>query len=117
MGTKSASYFIAGILFATAVKQAFAITYQTIDYPGSSSTRPHAIDGEKIVGEYHVASGSPHGFIYDGTTYTSFDNPLSANGTQPGGISGGNIIGFYQDSAGKDHGFLYDGASFITLDL
>jgi len=45
-----------------------------------------------------------HGFIYDGTTYTTLDVP-GAISTYAWGIDGGNIVGVYSDDSGT-HGFL-----------
>ena len=61
----------------------------------------------KIVGYYwYAASFSFHGFIYDGTTYTTLDVP-GASYTYAYGIDGGNIVGrhtLYID--GRYHDFI-----------
>ena len=56
-------------LFIGALAQG-SITYTTIDVPGASGTRAYGIDGSNIVG-YYERDGDIHGFIYDGTTYTT----------------------------------------------
>ena len=62
-----------------------------------------------------------HGFLYNGLTFTTIDDP-SANdrdrsGTLPSGISGSAIVGSYQDSNNNFQGFLYDGSAFTNLNL
>ena len=58
-----------------------------------------------IVGIYTDASGTGHGFLFNGA-YTSFDYPgaafTEATGINPGGV----IVGLYTDSAGATHGFI-----------
>ena len=105
---------LAALLWATAVSPSLAITYTTINYPGSSSTVPRGIDGNNIVGVYN--SSPAHGFLYNGTTYTTLDDPLATQGTYAFGISGGNIVGSYKDSSNKTHGFLYNGSTYTTFD-
>jgi len=57
---------------------------------GASNTYPYGIDGGNIVGYY--SDGSTHGFIYDGTTYTTLNVP-GADSTRAYGIDGSNIVG------------------------
>ena len=76
-------------------------------------------DAGQIVGVYCDSSGTPHGFLYNGSTstYTTIDDPLGTKGTAAFGINdAGQIVGYYVDSSGVDHGFLYSGGTFITLD-
>ena len=42
-------------------------------------------------------SGNPNDFLYDGSTWTTLDDPLGV-GTFAYGIDGDNIVGFYADS-------------------
>ena len=74
-----------------------------------------AISGTNIVGYYLDTNGAVVGACYNGSTWTTLDDPLadpsSAMGTEPTGISGTNIVGDYQDSDGVSHGFLYNGIS------
>jgi len=65
------------------------------------------------VGNY--TSGATHGFLYDGTTYTTLDYP-SASRTYASGIDGSNIVGFYDDVSGNRHGFFYNGTIWTNLD-
>lgn len=65
------------------------------------------------MGSYGDTSGY-HGFLYDGTTWTSLDYPGSTE-TVAWGITSGNITGTYTDASGQ-HGFLYDGTTWTSLD-
>src|SRR3954467_2427082 len=98
MRTKPMSLVLAALLWAAAAEQTLAITYTTLDYPGSRSTLANGIDGNNIVGAYSDSSDIFHGFLYTSTTYTTLDDPLATNGTVARGISGGNIVGFYYNS-------------------
>ena len=75
----------------------------TLDVPGADATAAHAIDGNNIVGRYADASGW-HGFLYDGTGYTTLDVP-GATHTHAHGIDGSNIVGEYYDGTNW-HGFM-----------
>ena len=48
--------------------------YTTLDVPGATSSWAYGIDGDNIVGRYQDGSGNDHGFKYDGTTYTLYEN-------------------------------------------
>src|SRR5208283_4025992 len=81
----------------------------TLDDPlGTLTTCPFGIDGNNIVGFYRDSSdNNTHGFLYNGSTYTTIDDPLAGpGGTYPYGISGNNIVGSYLDSSGNYHGFI-----------
>jgi hypothetical protein len=56
--------------------------------------------------------GAPH--LYDGSTYTTLDDPLATNGTVINGINdAGQIVGSYTDGTGS-HAFFAD-TSFSTV--
>lgn len=90
-----------------------AYNFTPLDYPNSTMTHAFSIDAENIVGEYWDLSGV-HGFLYDGSTWTSLDYPGTTIGTHAYGISGSNIVGYYYDASGT-HGFLYDGTNWTSL--
>jgi probable HAF family extracellular repeat protein len=47
-----------------------------------------------------------HGFIYDGSTYTTVDDPSGVSGTYATGINNrGQIVGYYLDGH-QTHGFV-----------
>lgn len=92
------------------------VSYTTLSHPlGTLDTTPWDIDGGKIVGYYVDASSVAHGFLFDGTTWSTLDFP-GAKATQAYGISGNNIVGSYTDSKNRSHGFVYDGTTWTTLD-
>jgi len=95
-------------------------TFTTLDDPlaGPRGTDAFGISGNNIVGTYSDSSGKGHGFLYNGSTYTTLNDSLGVGfaGTQPLGISGNNIVGYYSDSLNKGHGFLYNGSTYTTLD-
>ena len=57
-----------------------------------------------MVGSYTDSGGTDHGFLYDGSNWTTLDYP-SATGTSLTGIDGNNMVGWYEDSSGE-HGFM-----------
>ncbi|MBI3837471.1 MAG: hypothetical protein HY288_06010, partial [Planctomycetia bacterium] len=95
--------------------------FTTLDDPfGVDGTYASDISGSNIVGFYRDSSFNPHGFLYDGTTYTTLDDPLGTHpfagaGTRPGGIDGGNVVGTYVDASGQNQGFLFNGSTWTTL--
>jgi hypothetical protein len=86
----------------------------------SISTIVAGVSGDIVVGDtLDISDGfsSAHadGFLFDGTTFKFFDDPLATNiGTFPTGIFGNNVVGTYGTPSGS-YGFLYDGSTFITL--
>jgi hypothetical protein len=94
--------------------RSFAITYTTIDFPGSLETQATGISGSNIVGIYKDAT-SYHGFLYGGTSFTTLNDPKATKGTFARGISNGKIVGNYYDAQGS-HGFVYDGLTYATFD-
>jgi hypothetical protein len=79
-------------------------------------TFPTGICGTNIVGWYFDTNSFTHGFLYNGRTYTTLDDPLGLGSTYALGIDGGNIVGFYTDTNNSSHGFLYNGSTYATLD-
>ena len=50
--------------------------YSDFSYPSSGATSPAAInDSGHIAGSYQNQTGQQHGFLYDGTSFASFDVP------------------------------------------
>ena len=77
----------------------------------------NGVSGKNVVGYYLDASGRSHGFLYNGTTYSTIDPPgsLGANATA---VSGNIVVGNYNDrSGGHTVGFLFDGSTYTTLDV
>jgi len=89
--------------------------WTTLDFPGATSTSIHGIDGDNIVGYYYDGSKG-HGFLYDGSTWTTLDYPGAGSSTTSAwGVDGSNIVGYYFNST-STHGFIYDGTNWTTLD-
>jgi len=72
------------------------------------------ISGNTIVGTYIDASNKGHGFVFDGTTYTTLNDPFG--GISARGISGNKIVGAYLNTKNRTHGFIYNGTTYTTLD-
>ena len=90
--------------------------WTTIDRPGWQNTELHGIDENRMVGEcYDEDSNLAHGFLYDGTTWTTLDYP-NAIWTRPYAISGNWIVGYWSDSSNVEHGFLYDEANSVWIE-
>lgn len=102
-------------------------SYVTIDHPLASNTQAYVnhsagtsisgISGSTVVGSYGDSAGISHGFVYNGSSFQTVDDPLGLGGlgTWACGISGNNIVGWYLDSSFHPHGFLYDGFDYQTL--
>lgn len=73
--------------------------------PMGSSVR--GISGSNVVGWYNDMSGNSHGFISDGTNWTTLDKP-EFSGTRIWDIEGDKLVGRYKDAFGAEHGFLYN---------
>ncbi len=84
--------------------------FTPLDLPVPSGTwcvQPMGISGNDIVGIYQTATAT-HGFLYDGSTFTTLDDPLGQD-TYIEGISGNTIVGWYDGPGvgGMDtHGFI-----------
>jgi hypothetical protein len=94
--------------------------FTTINPPGTSNLYANGsgvkgIDGSKIIGFYNSDGGGSaliHGYVYDGTTYTTIDYP-GGSGSIAEDIEGNRIVGSY---SGFQHGYYYDGTNFATID-
>ena len=105
---------VAATFFAVAIaaRLAGAAVFTTLDFPGGQNTNVAGFSGGKIVGYYtDSSSGLNHGFVYDGSTYTSFDHPSGDQGTELHGIDGNTLLGFYNNSTA----FLYDGSTYTDI--
>ncbi len=75
------------------------------------------ISGQNIVGYWQGAIDSSfHGFLFDGSSYRTIDDPLNAGYSVLTAISGTNMVGYYKDAGGAVHSFLYNGSAFIPID-
>jgi hypothetical protein len=95
-------------------------TFTSENFPGSVQTQVVGINGGGVtVGFYIDGAGNNFGFVDNGGTFTSVQNP-STSGTvnQLLGVnSSGVAAGFYTDAAGNAHGYLYQGGVFTSVTL
>jgi probable HAF family extracellular repeat protein len=106
------------MLPAIARAQSGNYTFVNIDYPGETFSTPEAInDSGNIVGWYQDGSGNRHGFLYDGSTYSTLDYP-GADATYPEGINNSGVIsGEYLTNHGTSaHGFIYENGTYTSFD-
>jgi hypothetical protein len=80
----------------------------TIQGPVPNGNYAYGISGNNTVGLYYPVAGGGgfSGFLYNGSTYTTLNDPSGNGGTYAFGISGNNIVGVYYDSSGNANGFL-----------
>jgi hypothetical protein len=91
--------------------------YQSLDDPlATFGTAAGGMSGNLIVGNYIANPFNYHGFAYDGSKFTTLNDPLATatGGTFATGVSNRTIVGYYVDGTGN-HGFAYDGSSYTTL--
>ena len=90
------------MLFSTGYARAG--TWTTLDAPGAfgEATEVFGISGNNLVGKYEDAHGFFHGFIYNGTSWTTLQMPGGAD-VCPYGIDGSNVVGSHSID-----GFLYN---------
>ncbi|TMI88029.1 MAG: hypothetical protein E6H00_13780 [Bacillati bacterium ANGP1] len=91
----------------------------TFDVPGAALTWAFGINNaDAIVGYYQdaTAGAAYHGFIHQGTSYTTGFTTVDVPGsilTYAQGINDlGDIVGIYEDAAGTTHGFLHHGTDY-----
>jgi probable HAF family extracellular repeat protein len=96
------------------------ITNHTLKVPGATASTVYGINGSgQMVGGFNDTNGSrSHGFLYDGTTFVTLDDPAgSVYGTSAMGINdAGVIVGTYNDMSDTPHGFLYTNGNFFNFD-
>ena len=87
--------------------------FTTLDDPsaaGSFGTVATGISGNNIVGIYYVSLGGDesamHGFLYDGSAWTTIDDPNAVGATYVTGISGNTIVGYYWNANDNNEGFI-----------
>src|ERR1700694_729372 len=70
-------------------------------------------DSGIVAGNYYLFSpeSGGHGFVYDGTNYTTLDYPAASNTVATGINSAGQVVGYYTGN----HGFLYSHGSYTPV--
>lgn len=127
---KRIAWFVSTLTLALASAKpaaaAITFTYQTIDFPGATSTLALGINNSgQIVGGYQLPDGSRHGFLYSGGIFTTLDDPNATSGSEATGINNlGRIVGGYDLNTPGDghvfdgaHGFLDAGGAFTEIDF
>jgi hypothetical protein len=83
-----------------------------IHFPDAKRTKALEINnsgfGSKIVGRYVDTNDVTRGFVYDWSTYTSYENENMVSTTFVGINDEGHIIALCTDSNGDVHSFIYD---------
>jgi len=74
-------------------------------------------DKEDIVGYYEDSSGVWHGFLLQGSNYTTLDVPGAARSYADGINNKGHIVLFWFDSSGSCHSSLYKHKTYIPIDV
>ena len=107
------------LLTCGASRTSAALLYTSLDHPlaGPRGTICYDVDGNRIVGTYFDAAGVSHGFVYDGSTWSTLNHPDAAGpgGTAIYGVSGSKLVGTFVNAAGQTSGYVYDGTGFTTL--
>jgi hypothetical protein len=73
-------------------------------------------DWDQVTGYYVDGSGTPHGFLKDGSRYTTLDVP-GALATLAYGINNLTVVtGLYLDANDNPHGYFWCRGQFVTVD-
>ena len=119
MKTPRTPILVAAILMASCAQITRAQTWTSINVPGPYWTEAFGISGGNIVGMYFNPSNpgpNDQGFRYDGSTFTTIDDPLGTLGTDALGInSSGKIVGDYYAGSSIPQGFSYNGTNYVTI--
>jgi len=107
--------------------------YTWINFPGAEWTDPRGInDSGQVVGNYSLGQSIffgeyevhiTHGFIYDGSSFTTVNVPGGLYTNCHGINNSGQIVGYYgivllqpdDPPVEVAYGFLYDGSNFVTI--
>lgn len=96
-------------------------TFTTIDFPGSTYTRPLGINSDgAVVGNYRDTSGTSHGFLMNEAGFISIDYPGALFTVASGINAQGTIVGYYCPTAPCDsintyHGFVLNHGEFTSF--
>ncbi|WP_347990148.1 DUF3466 family protein [Methylomonas sp. AM2-LC] len=100
--------------------QADTYNYTTIDNPNQTGgTVGFGINNSGQISGYYFTGAQRqtiNSFVYDGSTYTTINDPNALAGTTVASDINNNgiLVGDFQDSTGP-HGFLYNGSTYTTL--
>jgi hypothetical protein len=102
-----------GLIGSTSASVIASYDFTALNIPTAISAEAHGTSGGSVVGSY--STRTQNGFIFNGSSYTTLNNPLGIYGTDLTGIDGNNIIGFYNDGVHSMNGFIFNGTSFASL--
>jgi hypothetical protein len=106
---------IIGLLGAALLREARAITYQTLDYPGATNTRLYSISAGKVFGWTPKQD-----FTYDGSVFTPLDvsypgKGLAGYGVRLNAMSGDKLVGRWTNNYFDTYfGCVFVGGSFLS---
>jgi probable HAF family extracellular repeat protein len=72
-------------------------------------------DSGEIAGYFSDSSHNWHGFLYDGSKFTTLDYPQAAKTFAEGISDSGQVVGYYVDASNATHGFLYNGSTYASI--
>ncbi len=104
--------------FSTTIND-LSSAFSFFNFIGNTTVANGINNAGDIVGYFQDSSGVVHGFLYNGTTYTTLDDPYASGSTEALGINNnGEIVGIFTDSSGRVDGFLYNinTGAWTTLD-
>jgi probable HAF family extracellular repeat protein len=115
-------YWVSMSLLLVGAGQAQAdCIFTPIDVPNGFFTDARGInDAGQIVGSYDDARGIPHGYLYSGGRYTTFDISVSGTLTVAWGINNpGQIVGSVRGFGRFDpsSGYVFDGSSYNLVNV
>lgn len=104
-------FFINGVANASYVRFGNGRFSPPLIFPGSNDTLAQGINNNGLIcGTFFSSrSGVPHGFFYDGQTYTQYDYPGAAQTNLTGVNDAGDFCGYY------DLGFTATATPFVSI--
>jgi hypothetical protein len=77
-------------------------TFTPVSFPGATSTTLSAIGGGRVAGTYRGDALGEHGFVYDGSTFTSIDFPIDVSGSmaRPSAVDAARVAGTHHQAGG-----------------
>lgn len=102
---------ISGFFVKGAVTTGYLLTVSTLtqlQVPGTTFTQALGVNDHGVaVGSYLDSLGGSHGFVWNGSTYATVDDPLGIGTTVINGINdNGQLVGFFVDANGNTDGFV-----------
>ncbi len=103
-------------VMCAAISSGVHAQYTTVRPPAAYiASEANGTDGLNVVGDMWTSTGGYAGWLYNGSTFSTLNDPLASNNTQLSCVYGNLIGGQYTDAQGHQHGFVYDGTTYTTL--